>query len=161
MSAGYTNLKVYNLTAIEDGSQFGFLGADDLTSLSDPALVYGGNVIGLTLVGDEEGGRKAGMPEDIISLTATYDFQNGFAANASVVNAASTYSGFSQAVELPSYTLVNAGVFYNAETWTASFTVKNLTDEKYYRSNFPDLFGSQVVLPELPRHVQAKFSYKF
>ena len=46
MSAGYTNLKVYNLTAIEDGSQFGFLGADDLTSLSDPALVYGGNVIG-------------------------------------------------------------------------------------------------------------------
>ncbi|MDO6507644.1 TonB-dependent receptor plug domain-containing protein [Colwellia sp. 4_MG-2023] len=161
LSAGYTNLKVYNLTAIQDGGQFGFLGAEDLVNLSDPALIYGGNVIGLTLVGDEEGGRKAGMPEDIYSVTATYDFQNGFAANASVVNASSTYSGFSQAVELPSYTLMNAGVFYDAETWTASFTVKNLTDEKYYRSNFPDLFGGQVVLPELPRHVQAKFSYKF
>lgn len=161
LSAGYTNIKVYNLTAIEDGNQFGFLGYEDLVNLSDPSLIYGGNVIGLTLVGDEEAGRKAGMPENIYSLTATYDFQNGFAVNTSLVNADSTYSSFSQSVELPSYTLVNAGVFYDAETWSASFTVKNLTDEKYYRANFPDLFGAQIVLPELPRSVQAKFTYKF
>ncbi|MBQ4832917.1 TonB-dependent receptor [Pseudoalteromonas sp. MMG010] len=161
VSGGYTNLKVYNLTAIEDGSQFGFLGAEDLTNLSDPSLIYGGAVIGLTLVPDEESGLKAGVPENIYSVTATYDFENGFAANLSVVDVDSTYSGFSQAVELPAYTLVNAGVFYEAKDWTASFTVKNLTNETYYRANFPDLFGSQVVLPELPRNVQAKFTYKF
>jgi iron complex outermembrane receptor protein len=64
-------------------------------------------------------------------------------------------------VTLPAYTLVNAGVFYDAETWTASLSIKNLTDEDYFRANFPDLFGAQIVLPELPRHYQAKFSYKF
>ena len=37
----------------------------------------------------------------------------------------------------------------------------NLTDEEYFRANFPNLFGSAIVLPELPRHYQAKFSYKF
>jgi iron complex outermembrane receptor protein len=64
-------------------------------------------------------------------------------------------------VLLPSYTLVNAGVLYQADTWSASLNVKNLTDETYYRANFPDLFGSAVVLPELPRSVQAKFTYNF
>jgi iron complex outermembrane receptor protein len=161
VTAGYTNLTVTNLTALENGSQFGFLGAEDLVNLADPSLIYGGNVIGLNLVGDESQARKAGMPENIYSLTATYDFENGIAVNTSVVNADATYSSFSQAVELPAYTLVNAGVFYDAETWTASFTVKNLTDEKYFRANFPDLFGAQIVLPELPRHVQANFTYKF
>ncbi len=161
ISAGYTNLKVYNLTALEEGSQFGFLGAEDLTSLTDPSLIYGGNVIGLTFVNNKEESRKAGMPENIYTATATYDFLNGFAANASVVRADSTYSGFSQSVELPAYTLINAGVFYDAETWTASINLKNITNEDYYRANFPDLFGGQIVLPELPRHFQAKFSYKF
>ncbi|MEP0355006.1 MAG: TonB-dependent receptor [Paraglaciecola sp.] len=161
IGAGYTNIKVYNLTAFENGTQFGFLGAEDLTSLTDPSLVYGGNVIGLNLVGSKEDSRKAGIPENIYTLNATYDFQNGFAANASVVKADETFSSFSQVVTLPSYTLINAGVFYEAESWTASLNIKNLTDEKYYRANFPDLFGAQIVLPELPRHYQAKFTYKF
>jgi iron complex outermembrane receptor protein len=161
VTAGYTNLVVTNLTALEEGSQFGFLGVEDLTSLTDPSLIFGGNPIGLTLISTEEQARKAGIPENIYSFTATYDFDNGFALNTSVVNADSTYSSFSQSVELPSYTLVNAGVFYDADDWTASFSVKNLTDETYYRANFPDLFGAQIVLPELPRHVQANFTYKF
>lgn len=161
VSAGYTNLKVYNLTAQEEGSQFGFLGYEDLTSLDDPSLIYGGNVIGLTFVNNKEESRKAGIPEHIYTATATYDFLNGFAANASLVRADSTYSGFSQAVELPAYTLINTGIFYDAETWTASINLKNITNEDYYRANFPDLFGAQIVLPELPRHFQAKFSYKF
>jgi iron complex outermembrane receptor protein len=161
VTAGYTNLVVTNLTALEEESQFGFLGAEDLTSLTDPSLIFGGNPIGLTLISTEEQARKAGIPENIYSFTATYDFDNGFALNTSIVNADSTYSSFSQAVELPSYTLVNAGVFYDADNWTASFSVKNLTDETYYRANFPDLFGAQIVLPELPRSYQANFTYKF
>lgn len=42
----------------------------------------------------------------------------------------------------------------DADDWTASFSVKNLTDEKYFRSNFPDLFGAQIILPELPVFVK-------
>jgi len=161
VGAGYTNIKVYNLTAIEVGNQFGFFGVEDLPSVTDASLLYGGAVIGLNLVGDKESARKAGIPENIYTLNATYDFQNGYALNASIVKADETFSSFSQVVKLPAYTLVNAGLFYDADNWTASFTVKNLTDERYFRANFPDIFGAQIVLPELPRHYQAKFSYKF
>ena len=163
VGAGYTNSKVYNLTALEFGEQFGFFGIEHLPNVTDASLLYGGSVIGNNLVDstDKESARKAGIPENIYTLNATYDFQNGYAINASIIRADSTFSDFSQTVTLPAYTLVNAGVFYDAETWTASVSVKNLTDEDYFRANFPDLFGAQIVLPELPRHYQAKFSYKF
>jgi iron complex outermembrane receptor protein len=163
VGAGYTNSKVYNLTALELGEQFGFFGIEHLTNVTDASLLYGGSVIGNNLVDptEKESARKQGIPENIYTLNATYDFQNGYAINTSIIRADSTFSDFSQTVTLPAYTLVNAGVFYNAETWTASLSIKNLTDEDYFRANFPDLFGAQIVLPELPRHYQAKFSYKF
>jgi iron complex outermembrane receptor protein len=163
VGAGYTNSKVYNLTALELGEQFGFFGIEHLPNVTDASLLYGGSVIGNNLVDstDKESARKQGIPENIYTLNATYDFQNGYAINASIIRADSTFSDFSQTVTLPAYTLVNAGVFYDAETWTASLSIKNLTDEDYFRANFPDLFGAQIVLPELPRHYQAKFSYKF
>lgn len=164
LSAGYSNVEVVNLTALENGSQFGFLGAEDLVNLTDPSLVFGGNVIGLNLVGpgtNNPKGLKAGMPENIYTLTGTYDFQNGYAASLSVIDVDSVSSGFSGAVTLPAYTLVNAGLSYQDENFGVNLTVKNLTDERYFRANFPDLFGSQIVLPELPRHFNVKFSYKF
>ena len=161
IGAGYTHIKVYNVTAIQEGNQFGFFGIEDLPSVTDASLLYGGAVIGFNLVDDKESARKAGIPENIYTLNATYDFQNGYAVNASIVKADETFSSFSQVVTLPSYTLINAGVFYEADSWTASLNIKNLTDERYFRANFPDLFGAQIVLPELPRHYQAKFSYKF
>lgn len=161
VGAGYTNIKVYNVTALEEGNQFGFFGVEDLPNVTDASLLYGGAVIGLNLVGDREDARKAGIPENIYTLNATYDFQNGYAANASIIRADETFSSFSQVVELPAYTLVNLGVSYQAETWTASLNVKNATDERYFRANFPDLFGAQIVLPELPRHFQARVSYNF
>ena len=163
VGAGYTNSKVYNLTALELGEQFGFFGIEHLPNVTDASLLYGGSVIGNNLVDstDKESARKAGIPENIYTLNATYDFQNGYAINASIIRADSTFSDFSQTVSLPAYTLVNAGVFYDAETWTASLSIKNLTDEDYFRANFPDIFGAQIVLPELPRHYQARFSYKF
>lgn len=161
VGAGYTNMKVYNVTALEEGNQFGFFGIGDLPSVTDPSLLYGGAVIGLNLVDDKEDARKAGIPENIYTINATYDFQNGYAINGNIIRADETFSSFSQAITLPAYTLVNLGVFYDADTWTASFNIKNATDERYFRANFPDLFGAQIVLPELPRHYQAKFSYKF
>ena len=137
VSAGYTNIEVINLTALANGNQFGFLGADDLVALDDPSLVFGGNVAGLNLVGEGQtnsDGRKAGIPENIYTLTATYDFQNGYAANVSVVDVDEVASGYSGAVTLPAYTLVNAGLSYQAEDWAFNLTVKNLTDERYFLS---------------------------
>jgi iron complex outermembrane receptor protein len=169
VSAGYTKLEVVNIIDTSEDNPFpnlfGFFGAENFPNLADPSVLYGGSAIGTNEIGansvSNAASIKAGIPNNIYTFTATYDFQNGFAVNSSVVKADETFSDFSQAVRLPAYTLVNAGVFYDAKTWTASVSVKNLTDERYFRANFPDIFGAQIVLPELPRHFQAKFSYRF
>jgi outer membrane receptor protein involved in Fe transport len=47
--------------------------------------------------------------------------------------------------------LLNAGIQYESAKWKIGIEGRNLTDERYFRSNFPGLFGSSVVLPQLPR----------
>jgi iron complex outermembrane receptor protein len=101
------------------------------------------------------------MPEEIFSMTGTYDFLNGWAVSGSVVDVDAVTSGVAGSVELPSYTLFNLGVVYETENWVFNVTGKNLTDEDYFRANFPNLFGGQIVLPELPRHFQARVQYRF
>lgn len=157
VTAAWTNLEITMVSSVENGNLFSFFGADDMPQI-DPALVYGGQAIGLIPAGD---GLKQGIPENIYSATATYDFENGVAINASIVDVDSTFSGFSKSVKLPAYTLVNAGVTWEYDAWKLSLSGKNLTDEEYFRSNFPNLFGGQIVLPELPRHWVAKLGYRF
>ena len=159
MTMGYSNVEALMLATIAAGSEFSFLGAEDLP-LIDPALLWGGQVGGLISVGPSKGVR-AGMPETIMSVTGTYDFGNGMAVSGSVVDVDSVASGQSFAVTLPAYTLVNLSVSYEAEDWGLIVAAKNVTDERYFRANFPDLFGTTVVLPELPRHYQAKLTYRF
>jgi iron complex outermembrane recepter protein len=159
MTLGYSNVEALMLATIAAGSEFSFLGAEDLP-LIDPALLWGGQVGGLISVGPSKGVR-AGMPETIMSVTGTYDFGNGMAVSGSVVDVDSVASGQSFAVTLPAYTLVNLSVSYEAEDWGIIVAAKNVTDERYFRANFPDLFGTTVVLPELPRHYQAKLTYRF
>jgi iron complex outermembrane receptor protein len=101
------------------------------------------------------------MPENIYSVYGTYLFDNGISVSASVTDVDSVASGFSNSIMLPAYTLVNMTLGYETESWKFSLTGKNLTDERYFRSNFPNLFGSTIVLPELPRHFIAKAQYSF
>ena len=154
---GYSNIEVVNLTTKQSGNRFSFIGADDLPGVAG-ADIYGGVIFGLVFTDDA---RRAGMPEDIFSLTATYDFSDNFAGHISIVNADAVSSGLSGAVELPDYTLVNLGAVYYTDNWQFSFNVKNATDEEYFRSNFPNLFGSTIVLPELPRNYTATVKYLF
>jgi iron complex outermembrane receptor protein len=97
----------------------------------------------------------------MVSVTGAYNFGDGYSITASAVHAESTYSSFSKAIKLPSYTLFNAGISYNTDTWGVSLQGKNLTNERYFRANFPDLFGSTIVLPELPRSFVGKVTFKF
>jgi iron complex outermembrane receptor protein len=159
MTFGYSNMEALMLATLANGSEFSFLGAEDLP-LIDPTLLWGGQVGGLIPVEPSKGVR-AGMPENIMSVTATYDFGNGVAVSGSMVDVDDTASGQSYAVRLPAYTLVNLSLSYDSDNWGFILAAKNVTDERYFRANFPDLFGTTVVLPELPRHYQAKISYKF
>ena len=105
--------------------------------------------------------RRTGLPENIISLGASYELNDRLRVFGSVVAVDSVYSGFSRAVKLPAYTLVNAGIEARAGRFSFAFTARNLGNERYFRANFPNLFGSVLVLPELPRHYQASLRYRF
>jgi iron complex outermembrane receptor protein len=157
MTFGYSNIEVINLQTVNDNGRFSFIGAQDVPNLPAGAL-YGGALIGVVT---PSAGVRAGMPEEIISMTGTYDFLNGWAVSGSVVDVDAVTSGVAGSVELPSYTLFNLGVVYETENWVFNVTGKNLTDEDYFRANFPNLFGGQIVLPELPRHFQARVQYRF
>ena len=89
------------------------------------------------------------------------DSPNSIKHRISVIDVEETFSGFSNSIELPAYTLVNFGVAYTRNNWTLSVNGKNLTNERYFRANFPNLFGSTIVLPELPRNYTARLQYNF
>lgn len=160
LTAAYTNIEVTNLNTLNGGGRFSFLGAEDLPS-TDPTQFYGGTAGGFVTLTGNPRARRAGVPENILSFSAIYDFQNGLQLFGSLTDVDSVYSGFSQTVKLPAYTLVNAGLKYDIGGWSLTLTGKNLTDERYFRANFPNLFGSAIVLPELPRHYQAGIEYRF
>lgn len=163
LTGAYTSLKVYNLGAEDSGTQFSFGGAADIPAVN-PALFFGGVLPSIVLVNGREASRKAGIPDEMFSLYSMFSFDgmlSGFTGTLGVTHVASVASGFSKTVTLPSYTLVNASIYYENQNWKLGLQGKNLTDEEYFRSNFPDLFGSSVVLPELPRSFLVSASYKF
>lgn len=160
LTAGWTNITVENLDAQENGNRrFSFFGAEDMVNLADPSLAYGGTVVGLPQ--SPYGSRKAGIPENIYTLTATYAVSDEWALSASMIDVDATRSGFSQTVRLPAYTLINVGVAWEKDNWAFSLNGKNVTSERYFRANFPNLFGGQIALPELPANWVAKVSYAF
>jgi iron complex outermembrane receptor protein len=166
VTGAYTHVNVYNLSALQGGTQFGFAGASDLPAGVDPSQMFGGVVNGLIVPSQlNPEGKKAGVPEDMYSINLIYNFDagwlKGLTTTVGVTHVSSTYSGFSQAVLLPSYTLLNASLNYETKHWKLGLQGKNLTDERYFRSNFPDLFGSSIVLPELPINWLASLAYKF
>jgi iron complex outermembrane recepter protein len=164
LTGAYTNLKVINLTALGATSQFSFAGAADIPNV-DPALFFGGVIGTLVAVdGSEDSARKAGIPENVYSFYALLSLPgalDGLTASIGATHVDSAPSGFSKTVILPSYTLLNASMYYETGPWRFGLQGKNLTDERYFRSNFPDLFGSSVVLPELPRSYLVSASYRF
>ena len=157
LSASITQIEVINLNTLEEGSRFTFLGADDFSSEIPPGAFYGGTVSGI--VSGEA--KKAGIPENSYSLVAQYNFWGNFSFVTSYFHADETPSGYTGSVILPAYDLINAGFAYNGDSWQVSTNFKNITNEKYYRSNFPNLFGSSVVLPEKPFSWDITATYKF
>ena len=160
LTAGWSDIEVTNLTTLDGGGRFSFVGTDDFPNV-DPTTFAGGTLGGIIFTDGDGGARRAGIPENIFTFTGTYQITPRFAGNVSVIDVDSVDSGLSGSVELPAYTLVNLGLNYQSDDWFVGVNVKNIGNERYFRSNFPNLFGSQIVLPELPRHFTATLQYKF
>jgi iron complex outermembrane recepter protein len=163
ITGAFTSMAVYNLSLSSNGQQFSFVGAGDVPGLN-PGLFYGGTVGGLFPVSTTGGTLKAGLPKILYSVNFLGSFDpwvQGLSGSVAVTHSSKVYSGFSESIQLPAYTLVNTGLRFEHGKWAVNAQVNNLTDARYFRSNFPDLFGSSVVLPELPRNYLLSGTYKF
>ncbi|MEX1137599.1 MAG: TonB-dependent receptor [Balneolales bacterium] len=112
---------------------------------------------------DEYLGRRpeSAGPEDLINGWVSYELQNstfrglgfGFGGNYSgenmILNGASPGT-----FTLPSYTILNASIFYDTDSYRMDLKVNNLSDKEYYK-------GWSTINPQAPRSITANFSYKF
>ena len=110
-----------------------------------------------------EAGRAPGGqgPQDQINLWATYKVSNGALQNVGFGmggNHASEYRVIDNSItgvfDLPSYTVLNASVFYSPERFRIALNVNNVLDEEYY-------IGYWSVNPQKPRNFVLSMAYKF
>lgn len=110
-----------------------------------------------------EPGRSPGGqgPQNTANFWATYKFSTGKLKNFGIGiggNYASEYKVIDNSVTgvfyLPSYTLLNGSLFYNAEKFRLGLNVNNITNTVYY-------IGYWSVNPQRPTNFTASFAYKF
>lgn len=109
-------------------------------------------------VGRSPGGQG---PQHLANLWANYKFQTGKLKHFGI-GIGGNYAGQYKVIDnsatgdfyLPSYTLVNAALSYNAERFSIACNVNNVGNEVYY-------IGYWSVNPQRPRNFVASFTYKF
>ena len=158
--ATYSNTEVTR-SDLENGIMFTYLGAADLPQI-DPALIWGGAVSGNFVVSsDGSEPPRGGIPENVYSLSVAYKITPKWGANMSYTMVDEVHPSPTETLTLPSYDLLNASISYSTETFAARLNLNNITDEKYYRANFPGLYGNLSVLPEKPFNWTADVTFKF
>lgn len=100
-------------------------------------------------------------PKNLFNIWGSYRVQSGslsglgiglggnYVSENMIMNRASTGT-----FTLPSYTIVNASLFYDTDAYRIDFKVDNLTDKEYYK-------GWSTINPQMPRVIKAGFLYKF
>ncbi|MDN5287933.1 MAG: TonB-dependent siderophore receptor [Mucilaginibacter sp.] len=100
-------------------------------------------------------------PQDLANLWATYKFTKGNLKNFGL-GVGGNYAGVYKVIDsditgsfnLPAYTLVNASLFYNADTYRVTFNLNNITNKQYYT-------GYWSINPQRLRNFALSFAYKF
>ncbi|OAD92399.1 TonB-dependent receptor [Aequorivita soesokkakensis] len=100
-------------------------------------------------------------PETLYNFWASYEFQtgklDGFGIGAGFNGASESFAiNYESTGEfiLPSYTVVNASVFYQANKYRIGLKLNNALNEKYYK-------GWSTINPQMPRALLANISYTF
>lgn len=104
---------------------------------------------------------RAGSPDKVISGSVSYTMLNRLTATFSGTYQSSVSADRLKSVILPSAMVFNGSLGYGIGNWHLKASVSNITDEWYYRSNFPDIFGGAVVLPMPARGYEFSASFKF
>ncbi len=100
-------------------------------------------------------------PQDQVNLWVNYRFSNGSLKDFGLGvggNYASEYRVADNVAtgifDLPSFTVMNASVFYNPEKFRIAVNVNNLLNEEYY-------IGYWSVNPQKPRNFVVTLGYRF
>jgi len=97
----------------------------------------------------------------MVNAWATYTFRSG-ALNGLGFGIGGNYASELKILDsqitgvftLPSYTIVNGSVFYNAARFRVALNVNNITDKEYYT-------GYSTINPQKPRNAVVSMAYKF
>ncbi|RKS42807.1 iron complex outermembrane receptor protein [Gillisia mitskevichiae] len=100
-------------------------------------------------------------PETLYNFWANYEFQDGglegfglgFGFNGASERLAINYESTGEFM-LPSYTIANASVFYQADKYRIGLKLNNAFNKEYYK-------GWSTINPQMPRAVVANISYQF
>ena len=152
----YSNLEVEVLQP--GGVTFSYLGAANMPQI-DPASWYGGIIGANVAVGPSV--PRGGIPETTWSLSGTQRWTENFRTGFTFTSVDETASSVLGGIVLPDYETLNLNATYSTDTYRVSLYVNNVTDELYFRGNFPSLYGNNNVLPSAPRNWAAEFVYKF
>jgi catecholate siderophore receptor len=98
------------------------------------------------------------VPNNIYSLWNRYQFTPLFGAGLGIIHQDSSFASLDNAVELPSFTRVDAAFFFDFnENWQAQVNVENIFDEEYFAS----AHNNNNISPGAPRQafvtVRARF----
>ncbi len=128
-----------------------------------PAETYGGRYRSLTArVGVGPTFESPGQPDAVLSLYGSHNRPLG--AGTLSLTLGGTYakevtSGPLNYVTLPDYLLVTSSAFYTLDSWRFGVSVRNLFDERYFRTQA--VFGDGLVMPGEGRTVEFSIGYSW
>jgi catecholate siderophore receptor len=103
-------------------------------------------------------GRLVGLvPRSQLNLWSTYDLSDRWGAGGGVIRQAKMFASFSNQVELPAFTRVDAVVYYRINRYRLALNAENLLDTSYYST----ANGDNNISPGAPRSVQLSFRVMF
>jgi catecholate siderophore receptor len=103
-------------------------------------------------------GRLVGLvPRSQFNLWSTYDLTERWGGGGGVVRQAKMFASFSNQVELPGFTRVDAVVYYRMNRYRLALNAENLFNTGYYST----ANGDNNISPGAPRSVQLSFRVMF
>jgi catecholate siderophore receptor len=103
-------------------------------------------------------GRSVGLvPRSQFNVWTTYDLSDRWGGGGGLVRQTKMFASFSNQVELPGFTRVDAVVYYRLKGYRLALNAENLLDTRYYST----ANGDNNISPGAPRSVQLSFRVMF
>jgi catecholate siderophore receptor len=119
---------------------------------------WGHQIARIVEAGSNVGNELPFVPNNIYSLWNRYQFLPWLGAGLGIIHQDSSFAEANNAVELPSFTRVDAAFFFDInENWAAQVNIENVLDEEYFAS----AHNNNNISPGAPRQafvtVRARF----